>query len=140
MTSGITTAPTKPSGSRTKIRISSQVSFRRPSMGSRLVPDDVPGELEEDVLERREHGAEVANGERVGGDETNHRGDKIVALPLYCVGVAIDAHRRGSHNALQFGREALAIAGEHHGAFRAVLVDEIGGPAHRDDPRALDAP
>src|SRR3989442_7923182 len=133
MASGIPTAATNPSGSRTKIRISSQVSFKSPRMMAASVADDVPGELEEHVLERREHGAKVANGERVAGDETNDRGDEVVAPPLHRVRGALDAHRPGSRDALELAREALAIAGEHDAALGAVLADQVGGRAHLDE-------
>src|SRR5439155_22538242 len=103
-----------------------------------LVPDVVPGELEEHVLEVREHGAKVPNGQSVGGDEANDGGDEVVAPPLYRVRGALDANRPGSRNALQFTREARAIAGEHHAALGAVPADEVGGCAHLDETPALD--
>src|SRR5215471_1946899 len=113
---GTPIAATSPSGSRTKIRISSQASFRSPRMC--LVPDRVPGELEEHVLERREHGAEVANGEVVGGDEANDSGDEIVAPSLHRVRGALDGRGRGSVDAFELVRETLPIAREHHTALR----------------------
>src|SRR5437667_4625840 len=58
---GIPTMPMTPSGSRTKILISSQVSFESPrsTVSAASVPNHVASQLEKDVLERRKLCAEV---------------------------------------------------------------------------------
>src|SRR4029079_8540613 len=47
-------------------------------------------------------------------------------------------HRPGARKAFQLTREALAIAGEDHAAFGAVLAYEVSGGAHLDEPPTLD--
>src|SRR5688572_16837596 len=68
-TTGIATVPISPSGSRTKILISSQVSFQRP-LNTRLpnlLPYRVSRDLEEDLLERRDEGTELGHADPVLG-------------------------------------------------------------------------
>src|SRR6185436_15139754 len=98
----------------------------------------MPGELEEHVLERRKHGAKVANGERLAGDEANDRRHEVVAPPLHGVRGPLDPHGPGARDASQLTRQTLAIAGEDHAAFGAVLAYEVGGRAHLDEPSMLD--
>src|SRR5438067_12714477 len=63
-TTGVSSVPMKPIGSRAKIFASTHVSFQKPRRKVariRSVPDAVASELEEDVLERRYLGAEAAD-------------------------------------------------------------------------------
>src|SRR5689334_20033341 len=71
---GTTNVPINPSGSRTKILISSHVSFQSPR-GMVLVasvPDRVAGQLEKDVFERRNLGAEVDDAHPMLGQTVDH--------------------------------------------------------------------
>ena len=67
--------PITPSGSRTKILISSQVSLQSPRsmVSSASVANRVAGELEEDVLERRQLGAEVGHADPMLAPGTGSR-------------------------------------------------------------------
>src|SRR4051812_626146 len=58
---GAATAPIAPSGSRTKILISSHVSCQSPRMRGSLVSNRVAGELQEHILEARLNSAEVGH-------------------------------------------------------------------------------
>src|SRR6478735_676584 len=71
---GITTEPKTPSGSRRKIFSSSQVSFPRPLSiaSSSSIPDRMAGEAEEDVLERRLNSTEVGDPDAVLGEALDH--------------------------------------------------------------------
>src|SRR6185436_19936345 len=72
---GIPTVPNRPSGSRTKILISGHVSFQSPRSMSPSVSNRVTGQPEKDILERREHGAEVGDPDSMFGEALDHVGD-----------------------------------------------------------------
>src|SRR6202048_1105166 len=76
---GTATVPMTPSGSRTKILISSQVSFQSPRsmVSAPSVPNHVTGQLEKDVLECRELGAEVDHPHPMFRQTLDHLGHEI---------------------------------------------------------------
>src|SRR6476659_8531140 len=76
-TTGIPTVPMRPSGSRTKILISSQVSFR--SWRNISAPNRMPRHLQEHVLERRQHGPEVRDVDAVFRQAVDHVRHEIVS-------------------------------------------------------------
>src|SRR5438046_7169503 len=77
---GMTMVPTTPSGSRTKILISSQVRRQSPrSMCCRLRANLVAGHTEEHVLECRHGGAEFGHSNVVLGEAADHVRHQIVA-------------------------------------------------------------
>src|SRR6516164_7540438 len=58
ITTGITTEPIAPKGSRRKIFVSSHVNCSNPRM---LIPNRMPGEFQKDVFQGRVHRAEVGH-------------------------------------------------------------------------------
>src|SRR5579863_1292346 len=76
--------PNAPSGSRRKILISSQVSFKSPrSMAlSVLIANRMAGQLQKDVLEVGHHGAEVGDPYPVLGKTLDYVADKVFSQPL----------------------------------------------------------
>src|SRR5689334_18570426 len=64
---GTPTVPITPNGSRTKILTSSQVSLQSPRsmLSAASVANHVAGQLEKDVLKRRELRAEVGNSDSI---------------------------------------------------------------------------
>src|SRR5882724_2037553 len=86
ISTGISTVPSAPSGSRMKILISSQVSFNSPrhisspqSPSSVSVANRVAGDREEHVLERRQQRAEVGRADPVLGQALDHVGHEVFA-------------------------------------------------------------
>src|SRR3954469_6956580 len=78
---GMTTVPMTPSGSRTKILISSHVSVSRPlSIRRPSVPDRVAGDVEEHVFQRRSIGAKIRDFDLMIRDTANHTCDQVVPL------------------------------------------------------------
>src|SRR5205085_3270727 len=87
--------------------------------GAMSVTDAVPGELEEDVLERGDLGAEAAHLDVLADDAVNLLGDEVVALTLERL------HRS-------------VCGGERDRAFGAVLPNEVGRLPHLDQLPVLD--
>src|SRR5688572_15935934 len=76
---GTPTVPKRPSGSRTKILISSHASCERLLIS---IPNRVAGEAQEHVLERRHDGVEVGHGDGVTRhtlDDVGHQSGPVVA-------------------------------------------------------------
>src|SRR5229473_1996691 len=73
--------PNAPSGSRRKILISSQVSFQSPcSMAlSVLIANRMAGQLQKDVLQVRQHGAEIGDAYPVLGQTLNYLAHEVLA-------------------------------------------------------------
>src|SRR5882672_5385177 len=90
-TTGMTMVPAAPMGSRMKILISSQVSFRRPRSTS--IPDRVAGQREEHILEAGQHGPEVGDADPVLRQAVDHGGDEVLAASLNREAEARVAHR-----------------------------------------------
>src|SRR3954469_7027698 len=79
---GMTTVPMTPSGSRTKILISSHVSVSRPlNIRRPSVPDRMAGDVEEHVFQRRSIGAKIRDLDLMIRDTANHPRDQVVPLP-----------------------------------------------------------
>ena len=80
ISTGMPTVPMTPIGSRTKILISSQVSPRvRAAWSAASVANRVTGQLEKDVLERRQLGAEVDHADPMLRQALDDLGHEIVA-------------------------------------------------------------
>src|SRR5688572_19529608 len=80
---GTARAPNRPSGSRTKILISSQTSCHKPFMS---IPDRVARQAEEHVLERRLGGVRVGHHDAVARHALDHVGHEARVA-------AADGHR-----------------------------------------------
>src|SRR6185436_8389484 len=83
-TTGMAIVPNRPSGSRAKILISSQVSCQSPFIS---IPDGVAGQPEEHVLERRQRRVKVGDGDAMARDALDHVGHQPGVT-------AADGHRR----------------------------------------------
>src|SRR5688572_27449392 len=79
ISTGIPTVPKTPIGSRRKILASSQVSFRSPRMS---VANQLAGELQVRVLQRRHNRAEVGHSNPVLGDAVDDMGYQIISGSL----------------------------------------------------------
>jgi hypothetical protein len=88
-----TSEPNAPSGSRRKILISSHVSAQSPRMAIASVPDEMTGELEEHVLERRQHGPEIRDAHAVFGQGTDDLAHELLTLAMQRIARAVPIHR-----------------------------------------------
>src|SRR5512140_3517809 len=77
ISTGTPTVPNTPSGSRTNILVSSQVSLQSPRSIRVSVPNHVAGQLEEHVLEGRNLRAEVEHRHPVFRQALDHVGHEI---------------------------------------------------------------
>src|SRR5688500_4841016 len=135
MSTGIPMVPKTPIGSRRKILISSQVSFRSPRMS---VANQPAGELEIRILERRHGRAEVGDPDAVLGDASDHIGHQILTRSLNGDPRAVDRDLRDPRDRSKTV-DCLGIVGnQYDGPFGAVPRDQPLGTVDLDDPPMLD--
>src|SRR5579872_6391377 len=137
---GRTIDPNAPSGSRRKILISIQVSFQSPcSMAlSVLVANRMAGQCEEDVLQVRQHGAEVGDPDPILGQTMDYLAHEVVPQPLNCELRAVAHH--GLHlwdRAQAFFGERI-VGGQDDGLRGAMTAHQLLRPANVDDLSMLD--
>ena len=90
------------------------------------VADRVTGELEEDVLERRQLGANIVHGDVMLGQAVNHPRDEVGAAPADRDGLSVARDRRDVLQRVESGR-GRRIGREHgDGALGTMAPDELG--------------
>src|SRR5579863_2360470 len=141
--------PIAPIGSRRKILISSQVSFQSPwnmpclSLIVVLIANRMAGHFEKNVLEVRQHRAEVGDPDAVLGQTMDHLGHEILAVPLDRESRVLARHRvssycfcRGDRAQAFFGHHVGG--GKHHSSHGAVTRHQFLGTSNIDDFAVLD--
>src|SRR6185503_6476061 len=135
---GTNTVPMTPSGSRTKILISSQVSCHTVRIEADSVANRVAGQLEKDVLERRDFRAEVGDRDSMLRDAADHQRHEIVTLSPQRDSQPFDFHRMDLRNRPKTLGGCWVIRGHDHRALRAMASYELRGHPDIDDPSVVD--
>src|SRR4051812_15950007 len=123
ITTGTRIVPTAPIGSRRKIFVSSQVSFSSPRSILASVPDRMPGQREEHVLERRQHRAEIGHADAVLGHAVDDGGDEIAAA-LERVTASGARHRIDLRQRAKARFRRRILGGDDDAALRTVAGDQ----------------
>src|SRR5436305_1655610 len=136
ISTGMPTLPKKPSGSRTKIFVSSQASFQRPRNMS--VSNRVAGQAEEHILERRELGAKVGDGDPVGGDALDHAGHDVCSRSADRQLRTFARDRLNLRNGPEAFQGGQIVGDDDHGALWAMSLHELARRADVDDAAVVD--
>src|SRR5688500_11920245 len=135
ISTGMPMVPKTPIGSRMKILISSQVSFRSPRMS---VPNQPAGELEIRILERRHRRAEVGDSDAVLGDASNHMGNQIRTGALNGDPRAVDRYLRGPRDRPKMISCLGIFSDQYDRPLGAMPRHQPLGTVDLDDPPMLD--
>src|SRR5215213_1066663 len=134
---GATTVPNAPSGSRRKTFSSIHISRPSPCIVS-LIPDGVARHLDEYVLEVGQNCSEVGHPNAIVGQAADYGSDQVFTLATNRESFALrrnvgDPRHRSKKN---FG--AGVIGNEHDGALWTIPVDERFRAVDVDDPSMVD--
>src|SRR3954452_13214303 len=135
---GSTTVPTAPSGSRKKILTSSEVSFNKPRPIDALLADRMAGHGEEDILERRQHRAEVGDPEAVLGQSGDDVGDEVLAAAADDHAAVLARHRIDAGDLLEPVVGAGIDCRQFDAALRTVPRDQPRRRVDIDDAAVID--
>src|SRR5262245_31230398 len=120
-TTGMPMVPMTPIGSRTKILISSQVSFRSARI---LFTDRMPRERQKHVFEIRELGLETRHLNAMFGQALNDVRDQVAAASANRALTVLPGHRLDAGNRLEVSRRGGIRRFEHHGFVLAMPSHE----------------
>src|SRR6476469_1956510 len=135
---GIPTVPNRPSGSRTKILISSHVSFQSPRSMAPSVSNRVAGQPEKDILERRKHRSEIGDPDSMLGEALDHVRDEAVAPTSNRDGAVLLADLLDARELSKPLGGRRIVSREDHGPIRTMPRDQAGRRVDIDDPSVVD--
>src|SRR3954462_11540163 len=137
-TTGMAMPPIAPSGSRRKILISSQARRHKPRSIIVSVADRVAGELEKDVLERRQLGAKVVHRDAMLGEAVDHLRHQIGAAAADGDDLAVPRDGRDARDGAEPGLGRRIAGRDDDGAIGAMTGDERGRRADVHDAPVID--
>src|SRR6185436_9627801 len=125
ISTGNATVPITPSGSRTKILISSQVSVQSPrSTSGASIPNRMARQLQKHVFERRALGAKVGDLHAMLREACDHVRHHVVAASANGEAAVMPRHRVDLGNRAEARLCGLVLGADQHRLFRTVPADQ----------------